>query len=55
MLRVRGGGIYEREPFSDFCDEHGILAWQDFMFPRSRVFRFIAAALAARPRNIRNA
>ncbi len=32
MIRVWGGGIYEKEEFYDLCDRYGIMVWQDFMF-----------------------
>ena len=32
MIRVWGGGIYEREVFYNLCDRHGMMVWQDFMF-----------------------
>ncbi len=32
MLRVWGGGIFETDDFYSFCDETGVLVWQDFLF-----------------------
>ncbi len=32
MIRVWGGGTYEREDFYTHCDQLGIMVWQDFMF-----------------------
>ncbi|MBN2394481.1 MAG: beta-mannosidase [Anaerolineae bacterium] len=32
MLRIWGGGLYERDAFYDACDRYGILLWHDFMF-----------------------
>lgn len=32
MLRVWGGGLYERDVFYEACDRYGILLWHDFMF-----------------------
>ena len=30
MLRIWGGGIVNKEPFHQLCDEKGILVWQEF-------------------------
>ncbi|MGC9349397.1 MAG: glycosyl hydrolase 2 galactose-binding domain-containing protein [Anaerolineae bacterium] len=32
MLRIWGGGLYERAAFYEACDRHGIMVWHDFMF-----------------------
>ncbi|WP_420490426.1 hypothetical protein [Neobacillus niacini] len=32
MIRVWGGGIYEKEIFYQECNRLGLLVWQDFMF-----------------------
>lgn len=30
IVRCWGGNVYEHEDFYDFCDENGIMVWQDF-------------------------
>lgn len=32
IVRCWGGNVYEDTPFFRYCDEHGIMVWQDFAF-----------------------
>jgi beta-mannosidase len=32
MVRCWGGNVYEGDDFFDWCDEHGVMVWQDFSF-----------------------
>lgn len=43
MLRCWGGNVYEDDEFFRFCDDHGIMVWQDFAmactyYPQDDVF-----------------
>ncbi len=42
MLRVWGGGVYEKDIFYRECSRQGLLVWQDFMFSCSEVPDFDA-------------
>ncbi len=32
MLRIWGGGVYERDALYEWCSANGVLVWQDFMY-----------------------
>ncbi|MBQ6534334.1 MAG: hypothetical protein IJI37_04120, partial [Opitutales bacterium] len=60
MVRMWGGNVYEPDRFFDFCDENGILVWQDFslgcsVYPQNPKFaekiREEAAAVVKRLRS----
>ncbi len=43
MIRCWGGNVYEDHEFFDFCDDHGIMVWQDFgmgchYYPQNETF-----------------
>ena len=47
MVRCWGGNVYEENEFFDWCDEHGVMVWQDFSFacaiyPQTEAFFDIA-------------
>ena len=47
MVRCWGGNVYEGNEFFDWCDEHGMMVWQDFSFacaiyPQTEAFSGIA-------------
>ncbi|TLS52688.1 glycoside hydrolase family 2 protein [Paenibacillus antri] len=46
MLRVWGGGVYEKAAFYRECSRQGLLVWQDFMFSCSEVPDYDAGFMA---------
>ncbi|MBR6789931.1 MAG: hypothetical protein IKM31_03570 [Oscillospiraceae bacterium] len=60
MVRCWGGNVYENDEFYDFCDEHGIMIWQDFsmacgFYPQDESFqKKLAAEAEAVVKRLRN-
>jgi beta-mannosidase len=47
MLRIWGGGIYEKAAFYRECSRQGLLVWQDFMFSCSELPDYDAGFMAS--------
>ncbi len=60
MVRCWGGNVYEDDIFYDFCDEHGVLVWQDFalgcaVYPQAEeLLHRIGAEAAEQIKRLRN-
>ena len=60
IVRCWGGNVYEDHEFFDFCDQNGIMVWQDFAlacrnYPRDERFkRLITEEVASVVKKLRN-
>ena len=60
MIRIWGGGVYEGDEFYRYCDEQGLMVWQDLMFacgiyPTDEAFhRSVERELEANIKRLRN-
>jgi len=60
MVRCWGGNVYENDEFYDFCDENGIMVWQDFgmacgIYPQTERFcRMIEEEAVSVVKRLRN-
>lgn len=60
IVRCWGGNVYEQQKFYDFCDENGIMIWQDFamachIYPQDKAFAdAISAEVTAVIKQYRN-